>query len=403
MSMSLSNKSPDQIQESDLLDLIKNQVAEGKVVDYKREAIGNSDNDKKEFLYDVSSFANASGGHLIIGMDEDKGLPTNLTGLDIKDIDAEKARLDSIILSGIAPRMVPSYQIQAVKLQSTRTAIVIAISKSLTMPHMVTYQKTNKFYSRNSHGKYLLDVGEIRSLFLLSESQLEKINRFRMERISKIIADETPVKLMAPARIVLHIVPLSISDPTAIYDLTDFPEKGQRYTPMVGDNTWNDRRNFDGYLVYSKWSREENIFGYVQFFRNGAVEAVDCEILRYNGSDKTFPSVAYEREIVKGIRKYLRALAYLKVQLPVLVMVSLLNVRGYNMAVDRSKYWGGGVPIKDGIDRDSLFLDPVKVENFNVDLPQLLKAVFDSIWMATGWKGSENYDENGKWIVNENG
>jgi predicted HTH transcriptional regulator len=45
-------------------------VPEGVLVDYKRSTYGRSDNDIMESLKDVSSFANTSGGHLIIGVDE---------------------------------------------------------------------------------------------------------------------------------------------------------------------------------------------------------------------------------------------------------------------------------------------------------------------------------------------
>jgi hypothetical protein len=50
----------EKIAEQDLLDLIEAKRAEGAQLDYKRELPGASDADKKEFLSDVSSFANAS-------------------------------------------------------------------------------------------------------------------------------------------------------------------------------------------------------------------------------------------------------------------------------------------------------------------------------------------------------
>src|SRR4029079_9842290 len=134
------------------------------------------------------------GGHLIIGMAEDKGVPTELIGLDMDDLDAEKNRLDHIIQNGIQPRLIPGHQIHGVTLnQSSRIAIVIRVRKSLTMPHMVTFKNTSKFYSRNWHGKYQLDVGEIRNLFLMSETAIDTVRNFRTERLSKIIAEETPI------------------------------------------------------------------------------------------------------------------------------------------------------------------------------------------------------------------
>ena len=55
--MLLTGKPASQITESDLLALIADREPEGKMIDYKRDRLGQTDADKKEFLYDVSSFA----------------------------------------------------------------------------------------------------------------------------------------------------------------------------------------------------------------------------------------------------------------------------------------------------------------------------------------------------------
>src|SRR5260370_13983943 len=95
----------DDITEDDLLALVSNAVSEGRTIDYKRELPGNSDGDKKEFLADVSSFANTSGGDLVFGIDEDQGLPTQIPGFESADLDLEVRRLDSILASRLAPRV----------------------------------------------------------------------------------------------------------------------------------------------------------------------------------------------------------------------------------------------------------------------------------------------------------
>jgi predicted HTH transcriptional regulator len=77
------------IAEDDVLALIANAVSEGRTIDYKRELPGNGDGDKKEFLADVSSFANTSGGDLVFGIDEVEGLPTRITGFQSANADLE--------------------------------------------------------------------------------------------------------------------------------------------------------------------------------------------------------------------------------------------------------------------------------------------------------------------------
>ena len=82
---------------ADLDQFVQEKRPEGKSLDYKRDSYGGKDDDKKELLKDVSSFANTQGGDLIIGVDEEQGLPTSIPGVAVGDIDKEKLRLEEII------------------------------------------------------------------------------------------------------------------------------------------------------------------------------------------------------------------------------------------------------------------------------------------------------------------
>lgn len=71
--MTLFGKHLDSITEADLQALVDNEVAEDKLTEYKQELPGGGDSQRKEFLYDVTAFANASGGDLIFGVKEQGG------------------------------------------------------------------------------------------------------------------------------------------------------------------------------------------------------------------------------------------------------------------------------------------------------------------------------------------
>src|SRR5215471_17078845 len=73
LTVPFSGKLITSIREADLLSLIDTKENEGKEIDYKRLLPGKSDADRREFLYDVSSFANTSGGYLIFGIEERGG------------------------------------------------------------------------------------------------------------------------------------------------------------------------------------------------------------------------------------------------------------------------------------------------------------------------------------------
>ena len=96
------NKPVTEIQEKDLQELIDNKVAEQKTIDYKATLPGSLDSEKREFLRDVSSFANSAGGHLIYGMLESSGVPTTISPL-MGNPDQEILRLESIMRDGIEP------------------------------------------------------------------------------------------------------------------------------------------------------------------------------------------------------------------------------------------------------------------------------------------------------------
>jgi predicted HTH transcriptional regulator len=204
----------DQIDKVDIESLVDNAVEEGRTIEYKQALPGNADKDKKEFLADVSSFANAAGGDLLYGVEEARdaggqptGIPASTPGLAIPNEDTEIRRLENIIRDGIRPR-IAGIHMQAVGGFANGPVLLARIPKSYAAPHMVTFQEHSRFYSRNSKGKYPLDVGEIRVAFALSESLPERIRSFRTERLARIIADETPMPLRRVPILVLHIIPV---------------------------------------------------------------------------------------------------------------------------------------------------------------------------------------------------
>jgi predicted HTH transcriptional regulator len=175
----------DDITELDLLALISNGVAEGRTIDYKRKLPPNGDADKKEFLADVSSFANSGGGDLIFGVDENAGLPTQITGFQSTDTDQEVRRLDSIVASGIQPRI--RYTIKLMPCSGGQKALVIRVERRWSGPHRVVFKGHDRFYGRNSAGKYALDVNELRRAFTLSSTVTERIRAFRTDRINRVV------------------------------------------------------------------------------------------------------------------------------------------------------------------------------------------------------------------------
>ena len=87
----------DSLTKADIENLISNQVTESKQLEYKRDLPDRIDSAKKEFLADVSSFANASGGDIIFGLEAelDDGSSVCLLYTSPSPRDRQKSRMPS--------------------------------------------------------------------------------------------------------------------------------------------------------------------------------------------------------------------------------------------------------------------------------------------------------------------
>jgi hypothetical protein len=396
--MAFEGKAVDTIQLSDVEALVANRVSERKTLDYKELLHLDRESEKKEFLRDVCSFANASGGHLLFGVRQDKnGVPTEICGTDVPNADQEKLRIEQLIRDGIEPR-IPGVGTSILELAARKGVVVVHIPRSWARPHRVPYQKDFRFYSRTSNGKYAFDIGEIKAAFLASEALADRIRRFRADRLAAIVAGETPVSLGTGAKTVLHIVPMGAFDPANVLSASALEGQSSQLQPIAGGIS-GSRYNLDGFVTFDRRSGGSSDDSYAQLFRSGCLEAVDTYLLerpdevRGYSTNKIIPSIAFESEICQALRRYLAALKNLGVEPPLYVMLSLLEVSGYVMAVSKP-FPGDKVPI----DRDTLVLPEVLLEDRGAEPARVIRPAFDAIWNACGWPGSINYDDKGNWV-----
>jgi len=403
-------KQLDDLSEADLAALVTDRYAESRMVDYKRELHGSADGMVKEFLADVSSFANALGGHLLYGIEEEAGEPTKVTGLDLPNTENEVLRLETSIRDGIVPR-IPSVKVWPVKLSSGKTVIVIHVPRSYAAPHMVAFKSSSRFYARGSKGKYQMDIQEIRSAFLMEEGVADKVTAFHSERLNKIGTHDCPVALGSARALLVHTLPLAAFRRFRNSGLATVVRQkaqgllrnGELYSQTAG------RPNIDGYVVHRK-ERGGQIVWYEQLFLHGAIETVDTSFM---GPDNWCKGRAVEQDLVQTVSRHLRVLRELQVDPPFVVMVSMRWVRGCRVVQQE----GDEIlnPPQETIDRDDVHLVETFVENLDclgevgsrVPCPSetpalpsvgtLLRDAIDSFWNAAGWPSSPYY-RNGKWV-----
>ncbi|HXX24163.1 MAG TPA: ATP-binding protein [Terriglobia bacterium] len=371
----------DQVVEADLRRLIEGQFSERKTIEYKQDLRWESNGERKEFLADVSSFANSSGGHLVYGMKEEGGLPIELSGLDVDDPDFKVAALDNSIRDGVKPR-IPGVVVWPVGLESGKLAIVIRVPRSFASPHMVTYRGSSRFFARTSNGKYQLDVEEIRAAFLLSGKTAERVRDFRLDRIAKIRAEDTPVPLVQGAKIVLHVVPLSAFSSFAQIDLQSVAviSRELHFIPLGFVTGWDGRFNLEGYARYISL-RDGLSLGYLQIFRTGALETVDTSLASHSAGVGYLRGANLKADVIEKLGYYLPSLKGLGVDVPLAVMISLLGVKGYRVGPQETAAIHG----IGRFDRDVILVPELLLESFDADIKHLLKQTFDMVWNAAGW------------------
>ncbi|MBN2207860.1 MAG: ATP-binding protein [Candidatus Coatesbacteria bacterium] len=391
------NKPLEDINENDLQYYVDSKVVERRTLEYKEALPGKNDEGKKEFLADVSSFANAAGGHIIYGItQDDNGEPKELSGLGEINVDDARLHLENLMRDCLAPR-IPRVGIQPVALTTGSVAMVIRIGTSWALPHVVSWHKHWRFYSRNSAGKYPLDVQELRSLFALSETRAEWIRNFRAERLARILGPEPPVALPEGAKLVLHLVPLSAPDPAASYDVT-LAHKGRSKLGPIGSGDWRHRYNFDGCLLFDRPYQGPYSESYLQFLRNGILEGVTTRGLHLASADGTpVPLFTFENRLLERLPGYLEFMKEVCVELPIAVMISLLGVRGHDVYVDRREDTRSLSEESRRIERNDLIIPETLVESWDTGAETILRPSLDAVWNACGFSRCLLYDKDGKW------
>ena len=154
----------DVITESDIQALIP-YVRESNRLDYKE---GGYQGNSWEILKDVSAFANAAGGCIIIGVSEDRtaedGTPGAVVG--IADGDSEQRHVESVCHGNIDPPIV-GLRVRDIAIGSSgRSAIVVAIPDSANKPHMISLKGKREFFSRHERQNLPMSVDEVRQSVL---------------------------------------------------------------------------------------------------------------------------------------------------------------------------------------------------------------------------------------------
>jgi hypothetical protein len=373
---------------ADLDALVANSMQESRFLDFKVARIGDGDRDKREFLADVSAFANASGGDMLLGIREQDGAAAEVVGVEVDNPDAEIRRLGDIIRYGLEPRL-STVDVRWLPIDGRRGVMAIRVGRSWAAPHRVTFLKDMNFYVRNAAGKNQMTVDDLRQAFGLSESVAQRIRAFRDERIQAIQCDELPFTVRSGVKVVVHVVPLSsAADPLELHFRGDV---AGMVRPIGGGSGFNWQYCLDGFATTAG---SEPLRAYSLMFRTGAVECL-LNVEREDPQGKFLGLYTFEAAVRDAWRQFRAFAARNEVEPPVFVFASLLEVAGIG---PRADFMDSEQPVPS---RKPLLKFPevsVGVDDFDKPPEALFKRLFDVASNAFGLARSKSYDADGKYV-----
>lgn len=210
--------------EDDFYEIIDNlDYRENEYLDYKemvhvlaipKDKKNEVANAKAEFKSDVCSFANANGGYIIYGIEEDsKSVPKAIIGIEIKNDDTDKFELDiKNWLQIIRPR-IPNYKISFLKLKNGNYIVVLYIYHDFFAPYIhLEDNKNYRIYKRVGNSKVIVGYSELKNMFTNSLSLEKEVERFRRERIDYYRMQEDTEEFKYSKFLMLHIIPETFMD-----------------------------------------------------------------------------------------------------------------------------------------------------------------------------------------------
>lgn len=405
--MPLSHLPFDAIAENDLLTLVTNAVPEGIRIDYKRDLYPGNTNGRKEFLRDVTAFANSRGGYLVVGVAERKGSPTEIVGIKSPDPNAEiEARINAL-RDSVRPRLA-GVEIRAVPLRNGSHVLVVRVPRSWAAPHQVTFQGDDRFYIRNGNVVNRMDADELKAAYLEGGENIDRLRRFHDDRLSTLLSDQFPIQLEASGEslghktkgaLLLQVVPLNFRRAGVVVDMKREQDLRELLLPY-GGSPHNWRHNADGFVTYRQVGDRPypRCSSYAQIFRDGGIETATRGIADVGGPGRATTAGGYlDPFCVSRIRKYLELLKLLQVPPPFVALLGLCEARGINFLMPN--YFAENTPIE----RDRLSLPEVLLESYDVDVPKAMKPLLDALWNASGWQSSPFYDGNGRFKPDQHG
>lgn len=383
---------------ADLERLIADKAREGPHLDFKRSLPSNwNDSAKQEFLADVTAFANAGGGDIIYGIDEDgNAQASKLAPQKLDAADEEVRRLQDFLASLVEPP-VPGVQPLVLPADvgdgSAGHIVIVRVPQSWVGPHRLRMKASQNFYVREGGRKRQLDIPEIRGLFLRSDSQVQRVRDFRTERLAKVMTGETPYKLADGPVLTLHLVPLQAAMARVNVDPVQYLGLRRRIPVVAASSGAIDSLvNLDG-AAGTRNLLDRGTNGYTLLFRSGFIETTWVLGSQSAADRSVLPGGAFEDYLAQFVERAREEMAHWGLSGQAIALLSIAAADVVTLAVQR-EYAGAE---RGKFDRKVLAIPDVELAG-EAPVRDELKPLFDLVWQSAGFHGSPHYDGDGHWV-----
>lgn len=261
-------------------DALRRQLPESEKLDFKQTSYS----DAKEWLKDVSAFANASGGRLILGVGQDEhGRARDAIGIK-GTLDTEPQRLRNWLRDQTEPDLSPYVKITGETDSAGRNYLIVDIQESPQKPHRLElpgdkYQR--QVYVRDGTDNIPASMQAITAIAVDATTSSAKAQAF-IDNRQRNLATVNPLhNSMLLASIAFHIAPRRGFGSHAFAEWA-IANKG---TPLGDTNyvSWSTIKP-DAEGAYSVSNDKEDP-SYHRVFYNGVAELVYTDVLYQSGED----------------------------------------------------------------------------------------------------------------------
>ncbi len=339
--------------------------------------------------------ANASGGDLLIGVEQDgDGIATGLPG--IEKAEDEAGRMVSSSLSNIQER-IPGLRSWPVSIKSGRHIVVVRIPRSLRLPHMVTFKGLNQFWIRHDRQKSPMSIHEIREACLRVEALMGQVDRFRRERAIEILPKigTSPCYIVSATPIFVNDEVLDVGDRKLRHLLEHPPGQRPGGCTVKFDRATSQPALHGLSIGYEDWK-------HIELFRNGHLELwvqrdsmLDRKV-QLDGGEVWLLGALQLCEYPVSLFHLGKAIyAHLGITDPIVISISIYNIQGLALAVDAGTgdYLRLPGDIRPWREKD-LEIPAGQVASLH-EPDKVAKRFVDRIWQAFGFEEAPLFDSDG--------